>query len=92
LPTLLPSVSYSQFPGGVDSPAAVSGFYSCHGTPDHNVTANPGAICVDLDSGTIYAKETGTGKTGWVAAGAGGVRIVYDATLQKWRPVVTAFV
>ncbi len=39
------------------------------GSPEGNIAANVGAICVRTDGGTsttLYIKESGTGNTGWV--------------------------
>lgn len=41
-----------------------------NGSPEGNVTANPGSIYLNRTGGagtTLYVKETGTGNTGWVA-------------------------
>jgi hypothetical protein len=40
------------------------------GSPEGSVSAVPGALYVDTDGGTgttLYVKESGFGKTGWVA-------------------------
>lgn len=45
---------------------ASGGNFSGSGSPEGVVTASPGATYVDTDlPGTIYAKRTGTGNTGW---------------------------
>lgn len=54
-----------------------SGIYwtSGAGSPEGSVTANVGALYSRNNGSTgttLYVKETGTGNTGWVAAGAGG--------------------
>lgn len=44
--------------------------YQCTGSPESQVTANPGSLCVASAGGmdtTLYIKETGSGNTGWVA-------------------------
>lgn len=41
-----------------------------NGSPEGNVTANPGSIYLNRSGGagvSIYVKESGTGNTGWVA-------------------------
>ncbi len=37
------------------------------GSPEGIVTANPGATYLDTANGFFYAKQTGTGSTGWLA-------------------------
>lgn len=44
-----------------------SGGLAGTGSPEGVVTASPGATYYDTSSGAFYAKETGTGNTGWVA-------------------------
>lgn len=36
------------------------------GSPEGSVTASPGATYVDVASGALWAKKTGTGATGWI--------------------------
>lgn len=46
------------------------------GTPQGVITANVGSIYLRTDGGastTLYVKESGSGNTGWVATGVGGV-------------------
>jgi hypothetical protein len=40
-------------------------------SPEGELVAPPGSICLSAN-GTLYVKATGTGDTGWTAAGAGG--------------------
>lgn len=35
------------------------------GSPESNVTADPGSFCLDTTNGEAYIKKTGTGNTGW---------------------------
>jgi hypothetical protein len=45
------------------------------GSPEGSITANPGSFFLRTDGGsglTGYFKESGTGNTGWAAAGGGG--------------------
>lgn len=35
------------------------------GSPESNVTAVVGSICLDTTNGVAYMKKTGTGNTGW---------------------------
>ena len=47
-----------------------SNYYEGTGSPEGSVTARPGAIYTNKSGGastTLYVKESGTGKTGWVA-------------------------
>lgn len=53
-------------PNGSGTP----GIYSYNGSPENNVTANAGSICLDSTGGagtSLYVKESGSGNTGWVA-------------------------
>lgn len=36
------------------------------GTPEANVTATVGSLCLDYTNGRVYRKATGSGNTGWV--------------------------
>ena len=42
------------------------GNLSGHGSPEGVVTANPGQIYADIDTGSLYVKMTGTGNIGWI--------------------------
>lgn len=49
-----------------------SHLYTCEGSPNGTVTAPVGSIALDLETGSMYGKASGSGNTGWVAAGGGG--------------------
>jgi hypothetical protein len=42
------------------------------GTPEAAVTATPGSLFLRTDNGTLYAKGSGTGNTGWLLLIVGG--------------------
>lgn len=54
----------------INNGTGIAGIYSYHGSPEGNVTAGPGSICLDTTGGagnSFYVKESGSGNTGWVA-------------------------
>lgn len=56
---------------GAAAPAVV--FYIGSGTPEGNITADPGSVYQRTDGGvgsSLYMKESGTGNTGWFATGS----------------------
>lgn len=69
-----------------------------HGTPETFVAATPGSLYLDLDGGaeSLWYKQTGTGKTGWIprdvftdsptAGGTAGARLGADALRFKFGP------
>ena len=68
----VPNVSWSgadkfaRVAGGATTPAV----YVCTGTPESMIAAPIGSTAMRIDGGAstaIYAKESGTGNTGWVA-------------------------
>lgn len=68
------------------------------GSPEGVVTASIGSVYRRTDGGTsttLYVKESGTGNTGWVAAGAGGGASGADPTasvgLSTTNGVATTF-
>lgn len=54
------------FYGNVGFTNTIPGVFSYAGTPESNVTARIGSLCIDRTNGKLYVKETGTGNTGWV--------------------------
>lgn len=46
--------------------AAIAGGYSGAGSPEGVVTAEPGVVYWDTAGQALWAKNTGTGNTGWV--------------------------
>ena len=65
-------ILFQNLPGDTNDRRILYGY----GTPEGNVTAGIGAIYMRLDGGAgtaIYAKESGSGNTGWVAMDVVGV-------------------
>lgn len=70
------------------SPLGGSAIYSCKGTPEAVITANIGSIAIRRDgtAGTIYyAKESGTGNTGWKR-----MTPLRGSKTQDWADLATA--
>ena len=75
---------------------------SCHGSPEGNIPAPVGKICIDLDTGYLYQKERSGGMAvGWaqrgigitgaaVASGGAGTGIAFMTTADRnaWTPSV----
>lgn len=77
-------------------------YTSYAGTPEGNVTADPGSICLDRTNGVAYEKQSGVGtNTGWtlipytlgitkLVNGTTGQQLATIGTTPTWLGVVSA--
>jgi len=56
------------------------GFYNRAGTPEGNIAANIGSMCIDTSTGDLYMKTTDTVNTGWVLVAASSTFSVVNQT------------
>ncbi len=56
----------------VSNATATATIIAFHGSPEGNVTAGAGSLCLDTTGGagsSLYSKESGSGNTGWTSLG-----------------------
>jgi len=61
------------------------GFYNYAGSPEGNIAADIGSICVDTTNGNLYVKKTDTVNTGW-ALGSN----FYEASFRAYPSAMSA--
>jgi hypothetical protein len=64
---------------GYTAPQAGPNYYGS-GSPEGVVASSPGATYADTAGGTLYFKQTGTGKTGWTIVSGSGSAQIYAGT------------
>ncbi len=65
------------------------GLYNRAGTPEGNITADIGTLCIDTTNGVLYIKQTDSANTGWTSVGGASGAVLQSVSSSTTSVVTT---